>query len=586
MILNSCKGKMRLYERLIEDGLQKFLLIKCDFCHNVVAEFPASLPIGVPAESCINNKSIRLRGQSDLNLRSLVAVHTTSQSWEDFRLTCSLLDLKVPTSTISKRHMKTFVAATTSVVGKSMEISASQVHSSSPTTALLSDNLRSCTVSFDASWHRRSHFSNQGFAAAIDSEYGKVLDYQLYDRVCYLCSKWPEERKEKNPEEYEEYWSTHKLLCTANFSGSSQSMESAAAIEIWNRSIACHSLVYDTYIGDGDSSSYKNLVKADPYNGIAKVRKEECLGHVQKRVKKHLRKKSKIFKGLPEAKADRIAHLYARVIVQHRGDSPGDIHDALQVLLLHTEEKHSRCPDGAGSWCYYQKLVAKHLEDSAIPFPVTRAPFLTVAEFNRTTEVFQVFASLSFCHTITLGKTQNSNESLHNMLWHNAPKAKRVGHKSLVASTALAVLSFNEGSLSYSVLMKELGLTASHQTLQHLSTRDRRRNQARIRRISETHKRRRRQIVTQTRLAETSRKRRDKAVYSSGKFGSEVQSSGEESDTLCGTCNQRESPIASTRKFEKWVCCHQCNDWYHWSCQGILNKRQLAEFYFCKNCDS
>ena len=245
-----------------------------------------------------------------------------------------------------------------------MEISAKLVHSSAPTTDLLPENLRSCTVSFDASWHRRGHFSNQGFAAAIDSENGKVLDYQLYDRVCYLCSKWPEDRKENNPEEYEEYWSTHRLLCTANFSGSSQSMESAAAVEIWKRSIASHSLVYDTYIGDGDSSSYKNLVKADPYNGISLVRKEECLGHVQKRVKKHLHKKSKTFKGLPEAKADRIAHLYALVIVQHRGESASEIHDALQVLLLHMEEKHHSCPEGSASWCYYQKLVAKHLEDS------------------------------------------------------------------------------------------------------------------------------------------------------------------------------------------------------------------------------
>ena len=313
----TCKGKLHLYEQPLEDGLQKFLLIKCNYCHSVVA----SLPIGVNAENCVNNKAIRQRGQIDLNLRSLLAVHTTSQSWEDFRLTCSLLDLKVPAREISKRHLKNFVGSTTRVVAKSMKISANQVHSSSPETSLLPENLRSCTVSFDASWHRRGHFSNQGFAAAIDSEYGKVLYHQLYDRVCYPCSKWPEERKENNPEDYEEFWSTHKLLCTANFSGSSQSMESAAAVEIWKRSISSHSLIYDTYIGDGDSSSYKNLVKSDPYNGLTTVRKEECLGHVQNRVKKNLRKKSKIFKGLPEAKADRIAHLYALVIVQHRGES-------------------------------------------------------------------------------------------------------------------------------------------------------------------------------------------------------------------------------------------------------------------------
>ena len=126
----SCKGRIRLYEQLLEDGLLKFLLIKCDYCHNVVAEFPASLPIGIPADSCINNKSVRLRGQSDLNLRSLLAIQTTSQSWEDLRLTCSLLDLKVPASTISRRHLNNFVESTSRVVSKLMEISGDNVHSS------------------------------------------------------------------------------------------------------------------------------------------------------------------------------------------------------------------------------------------------------------------------------------------------------------------------------------------------------------------------------------------------------------------------------------------------------------------------
>ena len=176
-------------------------------------------------------------------------------------------------------------------------------------------------MSFDASWHRRGHFSNQGFAAAIDSEYGKVLDYQLYDRVCYPCSKWPDERKETHPDEYQEYWGNHKEFCTANYFGLSQSMESSAAVEIWKRSILNHELVDGAYIGDGDSSSCKNVVKSDPYNGLASVRKEEFLGHVQKRMKKRLRKRTKDIKGLPESKPDRISHLYALVIFQHRGDT-------------------------------------------------------------------------------------------------------------------------------------------------------------------------------------------------------------------------------------------------------------------------
>ena len=583
----ACKGRLHLYEHILPDGLQKFLLIKCALCHIIAAEFPASLPIGIPAEACVNNNSVRVRGQSEVNLRSLLAVHSTSQSWEDFRLTCSLLDLDVPTAAMSQIHLKRFVESTTSVVTRSMKASGDNVHRSLPSQTSLPAHIRNCTVSFDASWHRRGHFSNQGFAAAIDSDFGKVLDYQLYDRVCYPCSNWNEERKANNPEEYTEYWWKHKAVCTANYSGSSQSMESSAAVEIWHRSIAQHDLVYGTYIGDGDSSSYRNLLKSDPYDGVVSVKKEECLGHVQKRFKKRLRKATKSYKGVPEAKADRIAHLYALVIVQNKGETALHIQEALHILLRHTQEKHDTCPVGTMSWCYFQKLIAKHLEDSTIPYPNPRAPFLTDSEFQRAVEVFSVFASLDFCETITLGKTQNSNESLHNMIWHNAPKSKRVGHKSLIASTALAVLSFNEGSLSFSVIMNELGLKASYKTLKYLATRDRLRNQSRIRRCRETHKRRRRQIVAHTKLAESSRKRRDKAVYSSGKFGSEIYSSGEESDTLCGNCHLREAPtIRKTTKYQPWVCCHLCEVWYHYSCEGIKNKRSLPEHYFCRKCIS
>ena len=63
-------------------------------------------------------------------------------------------------------------------------------------------------------------------------------------------------------------------------------MESSAALEIWARFIRKHSLAYITYVVDGDSSSFKQLVESDPYKGMLDVRKEECLGHTQKRPKK------------------------------------------------------------------------------------------------------------------------------------------------------------------------------------------------------------------------------------------------------------------------------------------------------------
>ena len=203
-------------------------------------------------------------------------------------------------------------------------------------------------------------------------------------------------------------------------------MEYNAAIEVWNSSIENHNLAYGTYIGDGDSSSFKNMLQSDPYSGLVPIRKEECIRHVQKRLRKRLMKVNGTT-GLSQSKADRIAHLYALVVVQHRGQSASDKREGLQVLLSHTKEEHAHCPLGEGSWCYFQKKVALYDGDSKSAPPATRQPCLSPAEFARAVEGFKVFGSLSFCNTITLGKTQNANESLHNMLWHNLSKSKNVG---------------------------------------------------------------------------------------------------------------------------------------------------------------
>ena len=172
-------------------------------------------------------------------------------------------------------------------------------------------------------------------------------------------------------------------------------MESSAAVEIWHRSIEKNQLVYDTYIGDGDSSSFKNLLKSNPYKSLVTVRKEECLGHVQKRLKKWLKKKKPSSRDLSEAKAYRIAHLYALVISQNRGRSPDEIRDALQTLVSHIDEQHHSCLVGEGSWCYFQKKIATTPDSDVI----TRERYLTSSEFQRLVETFHIFAALKLCDT-------------------------------------------------------------------------------------------------------------------------------------------------------------------------------------------
>ena len=174
---------------------------------------------------------------------------------------------KEDTVSYAQAPLSRLVQSSDKVCQLSMSLAANRVLASAETSHI--PNVRNCTVSFDATWHQRGYYPNQGFAAAIEVGSGKVLDYALYDRNCNKCIKWSEERKEKNPDEFSHYWGSHSSQCPGNFKGTSQAMESSAALEIWNRSVEKHSLAYTTYVGvgDGDSKSFKRLCDNDPYNG-------------------------------------------------------------------------------------------------------------------------------------------------------------------------------------------------------------------------------------------------------------------------------------------------------------------------------
>ena len=161
------------------------------------------------------------------------------------------------------------------------------------------------------------------------------------------------------------------------------------------------------------------------------------------------------------------------------------------------------------------------------------------------------------------------------MVWNNSPKSKHVGQKSLAAGTALAVLSFNDGSLSFSRVMHELVLTTSHYTLMYLS-----------RRVIETQKLRRQQMTALTRAAESSRRRRDKKVYSSLQFGSEMIASIDESDTVCESCKDRHCHLVAKSKKDNWISSEACENWFHWACAGIKSRRWLPKYYFCNKCSA
>ena len=60
-------------------------------------------------------------------------------------------------------------------------------------------------------------------------------------------------------------------------------MESAGAVKIFQRSIADRGLKYTTFVGDGDSDTFKVVCEEidKMYGDRYKIVEEECIGHTQ-----------------------------------------------------------------------------------------------------------------------------------------------------------------------------------------------------------------------------------------------------------------------------------------------------------------
>lgn len=99
-----------------------------------------------------------------------------------------------------------------------------------------------------------------------------------------------------NSQAYIDWMESHGPKCTANFDKSSKAMKAQSAIDMWGRSIEKHKLRYVDFVGDGNCSSHRDVVKSKPYGDEVAVRKVECVGHIQKRMGGKLRRKKRDMK--------------------------------------------------------------------------------------------------------------------------------------------------------------------------------------------------------------------------------------------------------------------------------------------------
>jgi len=262
-------------------GLSETLILRCTIC----------------GASTSTNTSKKINRAAEINVRSSQSFISSGIGLTAFQKICAMLNLPPPAGkNIQNSNLKNLSTASLEVVNESMRQSAQNVkeflkvnHPDYSTKDTKTD-IFDCSVSVDGTWQKRYGFSSLlGVVYLISIETGEVLDYEVKSKVCYECkarSHW-----DKNKDKYKTWFAEHKAKCGINHTDSAGEMEKSAAIEMFLRSLDNYKLRYTTFIGDGDSSSFGEVKEAlyEKYGDEYPIVKEDCVGHIQKRMGGNMR---------------------------------------------------------------------------------------------------------------------------------------------------------------------------------------------------------------------------------------------------------------------------------------------------------
>lgn len=315
-------------------------------------------------------------------------------------------------------------------------------------------------------YRRRGYTSAYGVVTALSTLTGKVMDVKIMSKECRECMVW---RHREGTAEFWEWWDGHQHLCQANCFDSSGSMDASGMLSIFQRSVEAHCLRYTEFLRDGDSKSHKLIVEQAVY-GEVEVTKLECVGHVQKRLGSRLRSlkkrlgQTRLEDGksiggsgrLTKTNIDKLQVYYGKAIRNNSHDLQA-MKNAVMAIWHHTQSTddspdHDLCPPGEDSWCGYQRDIAKGTSDYQHNHPLPKA----VA--NIILSIFEALIDEDLLARSLHGGTQNQNEAINSLIWQRATKETHSGQAVVVQAVFLAVSHFNDGAMSISSILQELGI--------------------------------------------------------------------------------------------------------------------------------
>ena len=275
--------------------LSNFLIdiVSCNICSsNVVVKhkldlkqgFAHNISIECSKDSCTWSKSFwtskkvktpKGRPPFDVNMRSIIAFREIGKGLTAIKKFGGCMNMPNVLNQTAYAGLVTSIKESYTKVAKACMVNAAnQIRVEKQED--VDDRTLDIDISADGAWQRRGFASLNGVVTIIGVDVAKCIDYEVLTKVCKACQVW---ESKKGTLEYHDFMSSHE--CPINHHGSASSMEPSGVLTCFKRSLSDYNLRYTSYIGDGDSSSFSSLYKADPYDGVP-ITKKECVGHVQK----------------------------------------------------------------------------------------------------------------------------------------------------------------------------------------------------------------------------------------------------------------------------------------------------------------
>ena len=448
------------------------------------------------------------RNSFETNIRMVAAFREIGRGFGPLENFCRVANIKGLSHTSFDEINNKLMVSYSIVANESMKRASECVHKLSKKNL---DGSGLCRVSLDGSWQRRGHASLHGVVTTISN--GKCIDTEILSKFCRGCTMW---NSKKGTPAYD-IWKTEHM-CEINHTKSSGAMEGAGATSMFCRSVEKNNLIYEEYLGDGDTSSFKEVVDSNPYEEQGIIPKKlECVGHVQKRLGTRLRKVVKNYKRVDKLKKNgkdvekviklsgkgkltdtainSMQNYYGLAIRSNKGNIY-TMKKAVGAVLYHCtdfgkpELRHRFCPDGPNSWCKW-KLdqlhgTKRYRPNISIPKWIHDVLYPTFIEL-RSDELLK-----KCLH----GETQNANEAINQFIWNKIPKNVFVSRRVLQMGVNSAIIEFNDGNAEIEKVLNLLGINFGRETNNGTMKRNSKRIDHSRRKSSELGKQRRKKLRT------------------------------------------------------------------------------------------